>query len=144
MQIHELTTVNNAGLGSTEYLATDNTTATRKYNLSDLLIRAGDTLTIGNYAQVGGAWAGNTSLRFTVPVNKIIVADNAAFTSGTIYIKVTNSSGAVDLTGTGITVTVYIQPVGLTFKVDWSSAPSYAVSNAAASIQLSNVQVTFS
>ena len=144
MQIHDLTNVAAAALGSSEYLAVDNGNATRKINLSDLLIRPGESVTIGNYAQLGGAWASNNSFRFTVPINKIIVASTATFVSGTIYIKVDSSSGAVDLTDTGITVTVYIQPVGLTFKIDWSTAPSYAVSNAAGSVQLSNVKVSFS
>lgn len=70
MQIHELTTVNN--VESTDYVAVDNGTATRKYNLGTALqYKSGDTIS-GPFMAFGHCTSSGTMLRLLIPLSKHI------------------------------------------------------------------------
>lgn len=73
MQIHELTTVNN--VESTDYVAVDNGTATRKYNLGTALqYKSGDTIS-GPFMAFGHCTVNSTMLRLLIPLSKYIKND---------------------------------------------------------------------
>ena len=136
MQIHELTTASGAALGASEYAAIDNGTATRKFNLSNLVWRAGQSVTITNGPQAAGAWTNTTTLRFHVPISRPVVASSVAV-SGTIYVRSSAGySGAVNLSSSGMTVTADINAAGVTVTVVYASAPSYSAANVPAVVGL--------
>lgn len=142
-QIHELTNVARNGLGSTENVAIDNGNATRRYNLSNLVWRAGQSVTLTNGVQAAGAWVSTTTLRFTVPLCRPVAAD-AVTVSGSIYIRSSAGySGALTLGASGQTVTADINPGGVVVSVVFSSAPSYSGSNIPAIVGLT-VTLAFS
>lgn len=73
MQIHELSTASN--VESTDYVAVDNGTATRKYNLGTALqYKAGDSLSGWFYATGICTNSGN-QLRLLIPLAKYLKSD---------------------------------------------------------------------
>ena len=113
---------------------------------------AGDSVTLGTtgtngYVQFAGGFRTNKILMFTVPLSKPIASGVTVTASGQVIVYgVNNSDGyaQVNVTGTDRTTTIYTSDTGVTIRIVWNTAPTWAVTQAPVGVQSYNLTLTFS
>lgn len=131
-------------IGAVGVISQSLTSAQKTQALKNLgAYKAGDSVSLSpNTLQFAGVAQNTSTIRFTIPLTKPIVASNASI-SGSVGVRC-NGSWSDSFDVATATQTCTVSPCGLVVVLSFSSARSYLTQNHAAIVQPSNLSITFS